>query len=284
MHPTEAALLKAIIADPADDMPRLMLADHLEEHGQSKRAEFIRCGLEMARRVDCVVRLATVAHLISVVDRPAYCGRCLYCRACRRFGKLAPSMGFGKALGPHAYVSDPSVADPTWRNRFTEVGRSVPALVYSRGFVSHLACPAEVFLQHADAYTTQQPLEEVILTTWPDLHSRYHPSSRETSYWLKRREQVRSIRPSDPPWEPDYPARRMLTHALLNAEWDRIKFTLPPEEPRSSGTVRYNGVELGYTTEWTVDNLPNRHRPGLSYEIRPSLTVGLPDDGSSRSN
>jgi uncharacterized protein (TIGR02996 family) len=48
MTPDEAALLAAIEANPADDLPRLVYADWLEEHGQAVRAEFIRLQCEIA--------------------------------------------------------------------------------------------------------------------------------------------------------------------------------------------------------------------------------------------
>jgi uncharacterized protein (TIGR02996 family) len=38
----EDALLRAVIADPDDDAPRLIYADWLDEHGRGERAEFIR--------------------------------------------------------------------------------------------------------------------------------------------------------------------------------------------------------------------------------------------------
>ena len=43
---TDEAFLKAILADPDDDAPRLIYADWLDEHGDGDRAEFIRaqCG------------------------------------------------------------------------------------------------------------------------------------------------------------------------------------------------------------------------------------------------
>lgn len=44
-----AAFLEAILASPADDAPRLVYADWLDEHGQSDRAEFIRVQCEIAR-------------------------------------------------------------------------------------------------------------------------------------------------------------------------------------------------------------------------------------------
>ncbi len=39
-HPEYIALLAAVRANPADDLPREVLADWLEEHGETKRAEF----------------------------------------------------------------------------------------------------------------------------------------------------------------------------------------------------------------------------------------------------
>jgi uncharacterized protein (TIGR02996 family) len=46
---TEAALLAAILASPADDLPRLVYADWCDENGQPERAEFIRTEIEMAK-------------------------------------------------------------------------------------------------------------------------------------------------------------------------------------------------------------------------------------------
>lgn len=39
---TSDALLAAVLANPADDLPRLVYADWLDENGQPERAEFIR--------------------------------------------------------------------------------------------------------------------------------------------------------------------------------------------------------------------------------------------------
>jgi uncharacterized protein (TIGR02996 family) len=51
-----SALLAAVRADPADDAPRLVYADWLDEHGQPERAEFIRVQCELARRDDPALR------------------------------------------------------------------------------------------------------------------------------------------------------------------------------------------------------------------------------------
>lgn len=47
-HPEYRALLAAVCAAPGDDLPRLVLADWLEEHGKEERSEFIRVQCELA--------------------------------------------------------------------------------------------------------------------------------------------------------------------------------------------------------------------------------------------
>jgi uncharacterized protein (TIGR02996 family) len=48
-HPDYLALLAAVRANPADDLPRLVLADWLRENGQPERADFIEVQCEIAR-------------------------------------------------------------------------------------------------------------------------------------------------------------------------------------------------------------------------------------------
>lgn len=48
-HPEYRAHIAGIIQNPADDLPRLVLADWLDEHGQHDRAEFIRVQCEIER-------------------------------------------------------------------------------------------------------------------------------------------------------------------------------------------------------------------------------------------
>ena len=40
--PEWSALLQAVVESPADDLPRLVAADWLDEHGDAERAEIIR--------------------------------------------------------------------------------------------------------------------------------------------------------------------------------------------------------------------------------------------------
>lgn len=46
---TGEALLRAVLADKADDLPRLVYADYLEENGDADLAEFIRIQCELAK-------------------------------------------------------------------------------------------------------------------------------------------------------------------------------------------------------------------------------------------
>lgn len=48
METEDAALWRAVVADPHDDAPRLIFADWLEEHGHGNRAEFIRVQCRLA--------------------------------------------------------------------------------------------------------------------------------------------------------------------------------------------------------------------------------------------
>jgi uncharacterized protein (TIGR02996 family) len=45
----DSAILADVVAHPEDDAPRLVLADWLDDHGQSDRAAFIRVQVELAR-------------------------------------------------------------------------------------------------------------------------------------------------------------------------------------------------------------------------------------------
>jgi uncharacterized protein (TIGR02996 family) len=47
--PAARGLFRAIVEDPADDVPRLLLADVLEEAGEGERASFIRVQCELAK-------------------------------------------------------------------------------------------------------------------------------------------------------------------------------------------------------------------------------------------
>ena len=60
VSPELIALLAACRARPADDLPRLVLADWLDENGQSERAEFVRIQVELSHPTADTLRTRTL--------------------------------------------------------------------------------------------------------------------------------------------------------------------------------------------------------------------------------
>lgn len=124
--PDADALLAAVLADPADDFPRLVFADWLEEHGDADRAEFIRLQCELAGTAD--PPLAARARERTLL-------------ATRGAGWLAPLRADGEPLagkGTHGQ--------------------------FVRGFVEVVWMPAAVFLRRADRLFARTPARELRVT------------------------------------------------------------------------------------------------------------------------
>lgn len=115
--PEWAALLAAVRANPADDLPRLVAADWLEERGQHERAEFVRVQVERPQAPWCPYRPASG------------CG-CRRCGLARREAELIAEHGrswFAPAAG--------------WSVSAVSVTRSEsPGVLVGRGFVSFVHC------------------------------------------------------------------------------------------------------------------------------------------------
>jgi uncharacterized protein (TIGR02996 family) len=67
------AFLAAILAQPADDLPRLVFADWLDEHGDADRAEFIRLQCAAARGELSAAAVHRMAEL-EAAHRPDWLG------------------------------------------------------------------------------------------------------------------------------------------------------------------------------------------------------------------
>lgn len=113
MNPEALAFIRAICANPKDDVARLVFADWLDEHGESERAAFIRW------------QIATdfAASRVAGEGGPVYSLQ----------SRQDAPRGFIRSI--RALVD------------------SLPlrcGFEISRGFVSHVTCDAETFLAHAD--------------------------------------------------------------------------------------------------------------------------------------
>lgn len=173
------ALLKAILATPDNDLPRLVYADWLEE-----RAGTVTCGR-------CSGTGNT--HNSDTISDPA----AFPCPACSGSGRVpdgnAERAEFirvqceitatiaGKPYTP-AYNCSVAREQELWplvKNQFLEESGAPSASIYSpddpvdsaivrRGFVEVRHCSASVWILNAKRILARCPIRKVILTRWPD--------------------------------------------------------------------------------------------------------------------
>lgn len=152
-------LMRAIIANKSDDLPRLIAADWLDEHGDSERSEFIRVQCELAKFGESFpLRCAKTATMTSYGNYTKHC-KCMVCRWRRK-----------------EYYSSRRYIVWDWAGGVD--GGYVHMVNYdgwSRGFVSTITCTWQDWLTHADAILKATPLEVVRLTDRPDYYNEPSP-------------------------------------------------------------------------------------------------------------
>ena len=133
-------LLAGVLADPAADLPRLVLADYLEENGDGDRAAFIRVQCEIAQLPPHINVRRPCPHEFALRVRE----RGLVCRF----------LGITQSLPDSFTVSN----DPT-----QAVGE-IPHATTTRGFVSEVRLTLAAFLEHAPALFAAHPITTVTLS------------------------------------------------------------------------------------------------------------------------
>jgi uncharacterized protein (TIGR02996 family) len=134
------ALLQAICANPADDAPRLVYADWLDEHDQPDRAEFIRVQCEWARLADPGWRRSD--DVLDEIDPPVRL-------AARRRALLRREEGL---LAAHGEAWRQEV--PAWARNECE---------FERGFIAQVKCSAADWLSRAGELVRCTPLQHLAL-------------------------------------------------------------------------------------------------------------------------
>jgi uncharacterized protein (TIGR02996 family) len=114
--PAARGLFQAILADPRDDVPRLLLADVLEDSGEVERAEFIRLQITLAKMPSG-----------AVIGRAA-----LRRRERELFAEAYPALASGLPGAPVDYL----VEGLSCRRRF---GDRTAIFTFRRGFVASVA-------------------------------------------------------------------------------------------------------------------------------------------------
>lgn len=214
--------LRAILAYPDDDGPRLVAADWWDEQGVCSRAEFVRvqCELEAHPIVQAERQGKAGIWKFSQMD----CVRALRRREGELFAAVADeAMHAGRGLwGLPWRVTGWSLN----RVNMDDAGLSAE---FRRGFVEVVTCAAADWLAHAGALTAAAPLRRVRLTTWPGL--RY--GNRANGAPIVTLDGIDPVRhAADGNW-PEYVA----VPRLLAAEWPGVTFELPAAERRDSAEV-----------------------------------------------
>lgn len=235
MTDDELALLRAIRANPDDDLPRLVMADWLDERGEHARAEFIR--LQVAEAATGLTRVQVVGDRTEPdTDAAREFLRCY--RAIWAFdraavwGWLSHLMDAGMCAGERASVF--------------ECDRH-PASYFRRGFVGAVTCPAAAWLSHGDAVLERHPVARVTLTTDPAIY--WTPRPGHLRVTVSGTAGVAGWDVPNPPPETDPRDVRSIRTAALAARWPGVSFALPPE-PR--GQVPYTLDARRLTTGMAV--------------------------------
>lgn len=171
-HPEYRALLAAVCAAPDDDLPRMVLADWLEENGEGERAEWIRVQVERAKTPD-----------------RAECDRCRREWSSRRFSSYPVPMGWCdscRTIGPfwpdvqrsfHLRRREKELRHK-WPRCWTDADERAGLNTYGdRGFVDRVSGPLAVLIGGGcSCGVTEQASERYAIPRY----SRHCPDCRGT--------------------------------------------------------------------------------------------------------
>lgn len=203
------ALLNAILEAPDDDAPRLIMADWLDDHNEPERAEFIRLQIYMPdgwEKRSNELRIENESKWLQ--GWPLERGWCI-------FGDF----------GGERVAQEINSRRTNWK--------------WAKGFVSAITCTAANAITHLDAILAAQPVQEVTLTTWPEVERdwlnvdnpryRFRSRTKEHDFVTISEESAMAM------------SRGPSIEEMLAAEWPRIKkWNLPletPEFPNSADTL-----------------------------------------------
>lgn len=210
------ALTRAICECPEEDMPRLALADWLDEYGTEKdrnRAAFIR------------------AAIAKGDEDSQY-----------EFARFT-GWPVGLELAHGEYVGMPGLFRPTLFHHIFEMnsqsGRA--AALFRRGFVERISCTGSEWVRQSQLLTARFPIREVVLTSWPELECTESPSLRRYLFHIKNANPFRTVnvdftelyyhigKGSMPPGEDSRGiSGEDILFKLLKMTWEKIEFTYQP--------------------------------------------------------
>lgn len=153
-HPDALALLAAILADPADDLPRLAYADWCEEQGDDARAEFIRCQIALAASDRALANHGGPGDPFP----PGYLIFSKRTAVARRERELL--LTHWPEWVPR--LSPDRSYEVILSDRWTYGG--TPAVLFRRGFVAEAHCPLGIWLANGAEIAGRHPVTRVEAT------------------------------------------------------------------------------------------------------------------------
>lgn len=147
MTSTERGFLADIIANPEDDVPRLIYADWLEDHGQDERAEFIRVQIDEMTKHTCK---CAPALFVS----PG-CPTCKLVKPMRSRNRSLLTK-LADAFRPQVPWS--------WSVSLFTPTRDTPCSIIRRGFLAEIHAPLTVLMEHLPRLVRRHPIERVRAT------------------------------------------------------------------------------------------------------------------------
>jgi uncharacterized protein (TIGR02996 family) len=232
-----AAFLRAIIATPNDDLPRLIYADFLDERGESARAELIRVQCELARlREPESKTFRPLCPTVAYHEGEGVCVSCTETTECRWHTlrrRERRQLGVWPAHPRWLGKPDPLVDTHPRRDvacdapaiRASGARVSPIELYFRRGFVEEVMCTWADWSAHANTIRQLTPLRQVRLTEWsPPLH--FTDTSRQRVHLETNPIRPRPLTCPTEPWLTGCLTSDVVAR-LLAAEWPGIRFDLP---------------------------------------------------------
>jgi uncharacterized protein (TIGR02996 family) len=150
----EQDFLRAIIANPNEDAPRLVFADWLEESGQQRRACAIRAQIE-AHRME--------PHLMDALESRI-----------PGLQRYEPAQGGGEARWMNLMAEASAVTSDPELNGLSPLLAGLAAdesVIWARGFVECVICDAGFWVERGDDVLAEQPVTQVRLTSIPQFRT-----------------------------------------------------------------------------------------------------------------
>jgi len=234
---TAVSLLAAVRDRPADDAPRVILADCVQEAGFDEWAEFVRVQCELARiDADCPDRNRTC----RCDGGGTMCGACRDERDWNRDGEPLEARA-EELLGPHSLGSHGGLRAWEWFGGI--IANSLPET--SRGFVSELTVTAEHWIAHGDEILAHPMVvgPTVELSGWLGHRAEYHGSQAEVAsdWWFDGDSQRVSIT--------DRTTGRTGLQSALASRWPGVREWILP----TLGTVTLMAPLVGAESHLLLD-------------------------------